>query len=425
MREPALFFPFKDFSAASPGLNLLMKLFVLFWLGFVSSGVVSSKSTISSAVDTQSSNASENRIPSQGKKALLEKFISSGKGETLYCGCSFDDRGVVDASSCSFRSQSQEKFAQVTLAWNFIIPPEPAEPLSARLVELVTEAREKTRADGATLYTVENDALSFKVVQNETLDLLENSTPLNSIPWPPVPLKESNVSAYAVLKGRSLKIDDVYQNPLFEFAGPKKFDKKTGYKTGSMLAVPVRDTKHSIIGVLQLINARKSPDAKTVIPFSNSDLRGVESIAGKISKELTDSVQGKNYRAMKQDLRNQFPVIAELRNDRASRLFGEVDGEKRSYGACDFEIGAGAQEQAKVVEPRKSVRGDIARSVFYLSQKYRIPVPDAYEDRLRVWHFQDPPDSWEMNRNTWIEDLQGDRNPFIDFPERVERVRDF
>lgn len=44
---------------------------------------------------------------------------------------------------------------------------------------------------------------------------------------------------------------------------------------------------------------------------------------------------------------------------------------------------------------------------------------------LLEWHFTDLPGKWEEERNTLIEQEQGNRNPFIDKPELVERVGDF
>ena len=54
-----------------------------------------------------------------------------------------------------------------------------------------------------------------------------------------------------------------------------------------------------------------------------------------------------------------------------------------------------------------------------------IHALEKKEDVLRMWHIMDPPDIWEMDRNSLIEQKQGNRNPFIDHPELVERVRDF
>ena len=42
-----------------------------------------------------------------------------------------------------------------------------------------------------------------------------------------------------------------------------------------------------------------------------------------------------------------------------------------------------------------------------------------------MWHFMDPPDTWEINRNSLIEQKQGNKNPFIDHSELVERVKSF
>jgi len=74
---------------------------------------------------------------------------------------------------------------------------------------------------------------------------------------------------------------------------------------------------------------------------------------------------------------------------------------------------------------KKSFRGDVARAWFYMSIQYDISIPAPLEDRLRMWHLMDPPSPWEEQRNTLIEDAQGNRNPFIDHPALVERVPHF
>jgi len=118
-------------------------------------------------------------------------------------------------------------------------------------------------------------------------------------------------------------------------------------------------------------------------------------------------------------MHNLFPAIGEVNGDRSNYRYGEVLGEPRVYGQCDVEI------QSQVAEPDETIRGDIARAYFYMSYQYKVSIPESYEDMLREWHFLDPPSQWEQERNTLIEQEQGNRNPFIDQPELVERVEDF
>jgi deoxyribonuclease I len=125
------------------------------------------------------------------------------------------------------------------------------------------------------------------------------------------------------------------------------------------------------------------------------------------------------FKQMQSDMHNLFPAVGEINGDRSNFVFGEIDGEGREYGECDFEV---AQ---RIAEPKKSIRGDIARSYFYMSHQYKVEISDDYEEMLREWHLFDPPDEWERDRNSLIEDVQGNRNLFIDYPEMVERVRDY
>ncbi len=123
--------------------------------------------------------------------------------------------------------------------------------------------------------------------------------------------------------------------------------------------------------------------------------------------------------AMETDMHNLFPAVSGVAKTRSGLPFGIASGGKRPFDGCDFKIGAEA------VEPAASVRGDIARAYFYMSQTYKVPIMEDYETLLRQWHLADPPDSWELDRNSSIEEAQGNRNPFIDQPELVERIRNF
>ncbi|MBO1910210.1 endonuclease, partial [Microvirga sp. 3-52] len=84
-------------------------------------------------------------------------------------------------------------------------------------------------------------------------------------------------------------------------------------------------------------------------------------------------------------------------------------------------------------EPPNDVKGDVARMLFYMAVRYEagdkvdLELNDQvnngsnpYHGKLSVlleWHEQDPVSEWELNRNEKIEEIQGNRNPFIDYPE--------
>lgn len=92
--------------------------------------------------------------------------------------------------------------------------------------------------------------------------------------------------------------------------------------------------------------------------------------------------------------------------------FGEIPGETPRFSGdtCDYERTSGA---GAIVEPRDAVKGDIARSVLYMIHHYDLADHDMLPLLVR-WHIQDPPDAHERSRNDEIEQLQGNRNPFID-----------
>jgi len=144
------------------------------------------------------------------------------------------------------------------------------------LLELIlTKAREITRSDAGSLYLVEEDEnghlrLRFKLAQNDSL-----SVPFKEFT---LPISHESVAGHVALTGEIQNLEDAYAPPPGSpFQINPAFDRQVGYRTKSMLVVPMKTQKNEVLGVLQLINCK--PDStrilaspaeieRTVIPFS-------------------------------------------------------------------------------------------------------------------------------------------------------------
>jgi len=141
---------------------------------------------------------------------------------------------------------------------------------------IVHEAKSLTHADGGTLYIKDGNTLAFKVVQTDSLGIkMGGST--EEITWNPLELfledgtpNKKMVAATCALEDRIVNIPDVYKAEGFSFDGTKAFDTSTGYRSKSMLVVPLRDYEHNVIGVLQLIN-KKNVLREEVESFNKDD----------------------------------------------------------------------------------------------------------------------------------------------------------
>ncbi|MGK0291203.1 MAG: HD-GYP domain-containing protein (c-di-GMP phosphodiesterase class II) [bacterium] len=174
-----------------------------------------------------------------------------------------------------------------------------------RVLEIILEAaREITNSDAGTVYLIreeyvddvfrpgeiEASYLDFKVLQTESTNTFLGGT-RGKIPLPPVPLeidgKPNNtaVSAYCANTSEVINLPDVYEAEGFDFSGTKKYDKQTGYRSQSMLVIPLRDHENNIIGVLQLINRRDQQER--VIPFSIEDQEQIFSISYQTAASIT------------------------------------------------------------------------------------------------------------------------------------------
>ncbi|MCB1857789.1 MAG: endonuclease [Gammaproteobacteria bacterium] len=127
----------------------------------------------------------------------------------------------------------------------------------------------------------------------------------------------------------------------------------------------------------------------------------------------------KRFNRMESDMHNFYPSRKDINRTRGSFPFGMVRGEPRLHGNCDFEF----DPRTRTVEPRPQVRGNIARAMFYMQETYGLNIYRRQGEMLRRWSREDPPDDEERRRNDAIEQIQGNRNRFIDNPKAVEQLR--
>lgn len=127
------------------------------------------------------------------------------------------------------------------------------------------------------------------------------------------------------------------------------------------------------------------------------------------------------------DFFHLFPVHQNNANSRRSNHpLGVV--QTVTYEFLDGKLGKDVQNNT-VYEPRDSHKGDAARAMFYMVTRYHnsegyewfLP-PQQNQEILKLWHFFDPPDAWEMARNDYIFSRQGNRNPFIDSMHFVTKI---
>jgi len=161
--------------------------------------------------------------------------------------------------------------------------------------------RQLTNADGASLWrkTVGEDGspqLFLASSQNTSID--------NTYSAFTVPVDDKTVVGYTVTVGMSQIYDDAYTPAPGKPQGGKGFDAQFGYRTKSMLTVPMRNYKSEVVGAVQLINAKRNFDTKLtignvpteVVSFRPEDLEMIESIASQAAvaldnKSLLDSIQ--------------------------------------------------------------------------------------------------------------------------------------
>lgn len=119
------------------------------------------------------------------------------------------------------------------------------------------------------------------------------------------------------------------------------------------------------------------------------------------------------------DYHHLFPTnLNDVNIVRSNNALGIVVNVTSTYLGSKFGTDANGQT---VFEPRDEHKGDAARAMMYEAICYTTISGNSwalpsYQNQylLKQWHFQDPPDNWEIARNDFVDSLQNNRNPFVD-----------
>ena len=162
------------------------------------------------------------------------------------------------------------------------------------LLDLVLEyGRRMTGADGSSIYTRDpNGKLYLRLWQNQSTG--QTSDAQKTL------VGDYSIAGYVARTGETISIDDAYaipKNTPYQF-NPAS-DRSIGYRTVSMLTLPLKNRADEVVGVLQLINRKENYDysltteedyATKVFPFDEASTQVALALAGQAGVALENSL---------------------------------------------------------------------------------------------------------------------------------------
>jgi deoxyribonuclease I len=123
----------------------------------------------------------------------------------------------------------------------------------------------------------------------------------------------------------------------------------------------------------------------------------------------------------KSDLHHLYPSNSQANSIRGNHPFDDVTRGENVPNCPSSQAGRGLSSDRSVqsFEPPDESKGNVARALLYFSVRYKLDLTIAQLEAIERWNRLDPVDQAERERNNKIYEVQGNRNPFIDYPELV------
>ena len=148
------------------------------------------------------------------------------------------------------------------------------------------ELHDLGNADGASWYfRDDNNQLELFTFRNDSLGIQQGGTTGEAVTHPKFQLFLENgepnyeqLVSFVTHTGETVNIDDVYACTEFNFSGSIRFDEKTGYRTKSVVTIPLKDINDRVFGVVQILNAIDR-DSGEVVSFPDDVVEVLKAIS--------------------------------------------------------------------------------------------------------------------------------------------------
>lgn len=123
------------------------------------------------------------------------------------------------------------------------------------------------------------------------------------------------------------------------------------------------------------------------------------------------------FERMEADMHNLTVAVGEVNGDRSNFRFTALPGTPSQYGQCPVKI----DFKQRAAEPRDEVKGQVARTYFYMHDHYGLSMSRQQEQLFMAWDRQFPVSAWERERSRRIARHMGHENPFVTGDKKWQR----
>jgi len=245
-------------------------------------------------------------VPAEMPTELLSGFVKhpAGPRQLLVAARAGYREAVARAETGRARAEAANRSREIGELTRIGVALGTERDLNTLLDLILTQALRVTSSDAGSLYLVETTDREPRLRFQRTQTYSKPEAPFVEFT---MPVDRTSLAGYAAITGEPLVIDDAYfLPPDVEYTINRSFDERYGYRTKSMLVIPMKDHKEQVIGVLQLINRKRNWEAvlatpadveQQVVPYSKRTVELVTALAGQAAVAIEN---GRLYKDIEQ-----------------------------------------------------------------------------------------------------------------------------